>query len=42
MIGIDMNQSEIEKILDDCLLIEEERKMEWSALKDKLPPFVEA
>jgi G3E family GTPase len=42
MIGIDMNQTEIEKTLDDCLLTEEELKIEWSTFKDPLPPFVEA
>ncbi|MFP5107454.1 GTP-binding protein [Neobacillus sp. C211] len=42
MIGIDMNQEEIEKTLDDCLLIEEELTIEWSTFKDPLPPFVEA
>ncbi|WP_413301055.1 GTP-binding protein [Bacillus sp. 1P10SD] len=42
MIGIDMNQEEIEKTLDDCLLTEEELTIEWSTFKDPLPPFVEA
>ena len=39
MIGIDMNQEEIEKTLDDCLLTEEELTIEWSTFKDPLPPF---
>jgi len=39
MIGIDMNQHEIEHSLDKCLLSDEEMQMEWSALKDPLPPF---
>ncbi|WP_078410931.1 GTP-binding protein [Priestia abyssalis] len=42
MIGIDMNQAEIEKSLDACLLTEEELKEDWSSFKDPLPPFVEA
>ena len=42
MIGIDMNQEEIEKTLDDCLLTEEELTIEWSTFKDPLPLFVEA
>jgi G3E family GTPase len=42
MIGIDMNQEEIEKTLDDCLLTEEELTIEWSTFKDPLPPFMEA
>ncbi|MFC3886283.1 GTP-binding protein [Bacillus songklensis] len=42
MIGIDMNQAEIEKSLDACLLTEEEMKKDWSSFKDPLPPFVEA
>lgn len=39
MIGIDMNQSEIERSLDECLLNDEEMTMDWSRLKDSLPPF---
>ncbi|HWO98752.1 MAG TPA: GTP-binding protein [Bacillus sp. (in: firmicutes)] len=42
MIGIDMNQAEIEKSLDACLLTEEELKEDWSSFNDPLPPFVEA
>jgi G3E family GTPase len=42
MIGIDMDQTEIEKTLDNCLLTEEELNLEWSTFKDPLPPFVEA
>ncbi|MCM3725826.1 GTP-binding protein [Neobacillus cucumis] len=42
MIGIDMNQKEIEKTLDNCLLTEEELTIEWSTFKDPLPQFVEA
>ncbi len=42
MIGIDMNQAEIEQSLDACLLTEEEMKKDWSSFKDPLPPFVEA
>lgn len=41
MIGIDMNQAEIEKTLDDCLLTDEELELEWSALNDPLPACVE-
>ncbi|MDF1507308.1 GTP-binding protein [Robertmurraya sp. DFI.2.37] len=39
MIGIDMNQREIESTLDDCLLTDEEMNMNWSDLDDPLPAF---
>lgn len=42
MIGIDMNQAEIEQSLDACLLTEKEMKKDWSSFKDPLPTFVEA
>ncbi|HZG72494.1 MAG TPA: GTP-binding protein [Chondromyces sp.] len=42
MIGIGMNQAEIEQSLDACLLTEEELKKDWSAFKDPLPSFVGA
>ncbi|MBO0997492.1 GTP-binding protein [Bacillus sp. SD075] len=40
MIGIDMNQKEIEKALDECILTETEMKQVWSAFKDPLPSFL--
>ncbi|UII54881.1 GTP-binding protein [Cytobacillus spongiae] len=40
MIGIDMDQSEVEDSLDNCLLTDDEMNMDWSSFKDELPPFV--
>jgi G3E family GTPase len=40
MIGIDIQQTEIEQSLDACLLTEEELKGDWSEFKDALPQFV--
>jgi G3E family GTPase len=40
MIGIDMDQSEVEASLDKCLLTDDEMNMDWSTFKDELPPFV--
>ncbi|KAB7708644.1 GTP-binding protein [Bacillus aerolatus] len=42
LIGIDMDKTEIEQSLDECLLTEEELKKDWTSFKDPLPPFVEA
>ena len=39
MIGIDMDQQQIECALDVCLLTEEEMVQEWSTFKDPLPSF---
>jgi len=39
MIGIDMNQNEIEEALDKCLLTDQEMIEDWSAFYDPLPPF---
>lgn len=39
MIGIDMNQTEIEESLDKCLLTDQEMIEDWSTLRDPLPPF---
>jgi G3E family GTPase len=41
-IGHEMNREEIERLLDDCLLSDEEMKLDWSTLKDDLPKFVVA
>jgi G3E family GTPase len=41
-IGHEMNREEIETSLNDCLLTDEEMKIDWSTLKDELPPFVVA
>ncbi|PLT31157.1 GTP-binding protein [Peribacillus deserti] len=38
-IGVKMNKDEIEKLLDICLLTDEEMKMDWSNLQDNLPEF---
>ncbi|MGG0460264.1 GTP-binding protein [Priestia aryabhattai] len=38
-IGIDMNESEIIKTLDRCLLTTEEMNQDWAAFKDPLPKF---
>ncbi|QOR67900.1 GTP-binding protein [Cytobacillus suaedae] len=40
MIGIDMNQEEIEKSLDTCLLTTEELKEDWQSFHDPLPSFI--
>lgn len=39
MIGIDMNQTEIEESLDKCLLTDQEMLEDWSMFHDPLPPF---
>ena len=39
MIGIDMDQQQIEHALDACLLTEEEMVQDWSQFKDPLPSF---
>ncbi|MGG0848670.1 GTP-binding protein [Peribacillus simplex] len=39
MIGINMNQKEIENTLDECLLTEAEMNQDWSEFKDPLPSF---
>lgn len=39
MIGIDMNQEEIEAELDKCLLTEKEMELDWSCFEDPLPSF---
>ncbi|MBE4907640.1 GTP-binding protein [Bacillus luteolus] len=39
MIGIDMNQEEIEKSLDTCLLTTEELKLDWQSFHDPLPSY---
>jgi G3E family GTPase len=41
MIGIQMNQQEIEKELDQCLLTEMELQQDWSLYEDPLPAFTE-
>ncbi len=41
-IGLDMDQSEIESQLDDCLLTDEEMKSDWTKFQDPLPPFAAA
>ncbi|MFF2753262.1 GTP-binding protein [Psychrobacillus sp. NPDC058041] len=41
-IGMDMNKEEIVTALDECLLTEEEMKMNWSLIEDPLPAFVSA
>ncbi|MFC0274007.1 GTP-binding protein [Metabacillus herbersteinensis] len=38
-IGIDMNQQEIEKLLDQCLLTNDEMSINWNTFKDSLPAF---
>jgi G3E family GTPase len=40
MIGIDMNQEEIEKSLDACLLTPEELKNDWQSFHDPLPTYI--
>jgi len=42
LIGIDMNQLEIEKSLDKCLLTEEEMESNWIEFNDPMPAFVQA
>ncbi|WP_413300949.1 GTP-binding protein [Bacillus sp. 1P10SD] len=39
LIGIDMNREEIEASLDQCLLTDEEMKMDWQVFNDPLPAF---
>ncbi|MBY6035992.1 GTP-binding protein [Fictibacillus nanhaiensis] len=39
MIGIDVNQNEIEENLDSCLLTDTEMKGDWSLLSDPIPSF---
>jgi G3E family GTPase len=39
MIGIDMNQEEIEETLDSCLLTDTEMSQDWSLLADPIPSF---
>ncbi|MFE4814325.1 GTP-binding protein [Peribacillus simplex] len=41
MIGIQMNQQEIETELDQCLLTEIELQQDWSLYEDRLPAFTE-
>ncbi|MFF2289839.1 GTP-binding protein [Peribacillus butanolivorans] len=41
MIGIQMNQQEIENELDQCLLTEIELQQDWSLYEDPLPAFTE-
>lgn len=41
MIGIQMNQQEIETELDQCLLTETELQQDWSKYEDQLPAFTE-
>jgi G3E family GTPase len=41
MIGIQMNQQEIENELDQCLLTEIELQQDWSLYEDPLPVFTE-
>lgn len=42
MIGIDMNQKEVEAALDLCLLTDKEMKQDWSSFVDPLPAFTVA
>ncbi|CAM3534603.1 GTP-binding protein [Marinicrinis lubricantis] len=39
LIGIEMNQEDIIRSLDSCLLTPEERVQAWSSFRDPLPPF---
>ncbi|MGE1163723.1 GTP-binding protein [Peribacillus simplex] len=41
LIGIQMNQQEIENELDQCLLTEIELQQDWSLYEDSLPAFTE-
>lgn len=38
-IGVEMNQYEIERSLDTCLLTGEEMNQEWDDFVDPIPPF---
>ncbi|MBO1624588.1 GTP-binding protein [Bacillus arachidis] len=38
-IGVEMNQHEIERSLDTCLLTDEEMRQEWDNFVDPIPPF---
>jgi G3E family GTPase len=38
-IGVDMNRDEIEKMLDECLLNNQEMTTDWSRINDPLPVF---
>ncbi|WP_078414113.1 GTP-binding protein [Priestia abyssalis] len=38
-IGVDMNRNEVETSLDQCLLTNEEMKLDWSLFHDPLPAF---
>lgn len=42
LIGIHMNQEQLEQSLDTCLLTDEEMDQEWSQFNDPLPQWVEA
>lgn len=42
LIGIDMNQTEIEASLDKCLLTDEEMELQWNKFNDPMPAFVQA
>ena len=39
LIGVDMDQKEMEAGLDQCLLTDEEMNMDWSEFQDQLPAF---
>ncbi|MDZ5609789.1 GTP-binding protein [Bacillus pseudomycoides] len=38
-IGVEMDQYEIERSLDTCLLTDEEMRQEWDGFVDPIPPF---
>lgn len=40
LIGVDMDQNEIEMGLDSCLLTDEEIEADWSEFQDRLPAFL--
>ena len=42
LIGIKMNQEDIRRSLDQCLLTDEELLQDWTLFKDPLPVFTEA
>ncbi|MFF2445853.1 GTP-binding protein [Neobacillus sp. NPDC058068] len=42
LIGIEMNQKEMECSLDQCLLTDDELSQDWSLFNDPLPVFTEA
>lgn len=42
LIGIDMNHTEVEASLDECLLTDEEMNLDWTTFNDPIPRFVEA